>query len=235
MWHNSASNMKRGERMLKRAGIALAAILFLTSIALGQDGRFDASINGGEVFTNTTSGNAVTQSATAGPVIFGTFRYKLKAKHSLVFNLGRARNSQTYLAGDNFHVVNSISEVSGGYVFSPYPKAKFAPFFLAGGGALIFSPSSTWVFFPNLPNNVPDRVQVNLGASSQTELAFIYGLGVDYRLPMFPRFAFRMQYRGFLYKAPDFKVDANGGSMVNFFTGGREHMAEPSVGIVFRF
>jgi hypothetical protein len=221
--------------MLKWAGIALAVILLLTSIAVGQDGRFDASINGGEVFTNTASGNAVVQSATAGPVIFGTFRYKLRPKHSLIFNFGRARNSQTYLAGDNFHVVNSISEVTGGYVFSPYPKAKFAPFFLAGGGALIFSPSSTWVFFPNLPNNVLDRVQVNLGASSQTQLAFLYGLGVDYRLPRYPKVSFRMQYRGFLYKAPDFKVDANSGSMVNFFTGGREHMAEPSVGFVYSF
>lgn len=221
--------------MLKRAGTALAGILFLTSIALGQDGHFDASINGGEAFTNTVSGNSVTQSATAGPAIFGTFRYKLRPKHSLIFNFGRTRNSQTYLAGDNFHVVNSITEVTGGYVFSPCPKAKLAPFFLVGGGALIFGPSSTWVFFPNLPNNVLDRVQVNLGASNQTELAFLYGLGVDYQVPKYSKFAIRMQYRGFLYKAPDFKVDANAGSMVNFFTGGREHMAVPSVGLVFRF
>jgi len=221
--------------MLKRAGIALTVMFFLTSSALGQDGRFDASINGGEVFTNTASGNAVTQNATAGPVIFGTFRYNLKAKHSLIFNYGRKRNSQTYLAGGNFHVLNSISEVSGAYVFSPFPNGKFEPFILAGGGVLIFGPSSTWDFFPNLPDNVPDRVQVNLGAAKQTELAFLYGLGVDYRLPKFSRLSLRLQYRGFLYKAPDFKIDANSGSTVSFFTGGRQHMAEPSVGIVFRF
>ena len=100
-----------------------------------------------------------------------------------MFNFGRSRNSQTYQSGDNFHVLNSISEVSGAYLFSPFPNGKFEPFFLAGGGALIFSPSSTWVVFPDLPNNVPDRVQVNLGASRQTELAFLYGLGVDYKLP----------------------------------------------------
>ena len=221
--------------MLKRAGTALAVLFFLTSIAFGQDGRFDASINGGAAFTTTTTGNAITQGSTVGPIIFGTFRYKVRPKHSLVFNFGRARDSQTYLAGDNFHVVNSIYEFSGGYVFSPYPKAKFSPFFQVGGGALVFSPSSTWVFFPNLPNNVLDRVQVNLGASTQTELAFMYGLGVDYQLPRYSKFALRMQYHGFLYKAPDFKVDANSGSMVNFFTGGKEHMAVPSIGIVFKF
>jgi len=227
--------------MLKRAGIALAATIFLASFflastALGQDGRFDASINGGEVFTNTASGNSVLQGATAGPTIFGTFRYKFKSKHSLIFNFGRSKNSQTYeTIGRNFHVLSSISEITGAYVFTPLPNRTFEPFFLAGGGALVFSPNSTWVVFPDLPNNVPDRVQVNLGASSQTELAFLYGLGVDYKLPWFSRLSLRLQYRGFLYKAPDFKVDQNSGSTVNFFTDGRQHMAEPSIGFVFRF
>lgn len=220
--------------MLKQAGIALG-VLLLTSIALGQDGHFDASINGGATFTSTASGNSITQSATSGFNVFGTFRYKFKPKHSLVVNFGRARNSQTFLAGDNFHVLNSIAEYTGGYLFSPYPKAKFQPFLMAGGGALVFNPSSTWVFFPDLPNNVLDRVQVNLGAVKQTEVAFFYGLGVDYKLPWFTRVSLRMQYRGFLYKAPDFKVDQNSGSTVSFFTGGKEHMAEPSIGFVYRF
>ena len=221
--------------MIKRAAIVLAVILLSASIAVAQDGRFDASINGGATFTNTASGNAVTQSATSGLNVFGTFRYKFRPKHSLMFNYGRARNSQTYLAGDNFHVLNSISEFSGGYMFSPFPNSKVQPFFLAGVGALIFSPSSTWVFFPNLPNNMLNRVQVNLGAVRQTELAFLYGLGVDYKLPRLSRLSLRLQYRGFLYKTPDFKVDQNAGSTVSFFTGAREHTAEPSVGLVFRF
>jgi|HubBroStandDraft_6_1064221.scaffolds.fasta_scaffold601087_2 hypothetical protein len=232
--------------MLKRAGNGLAVTFFLTFLtcfltcflpraAFGQDGHFDASINGGEVFTNTVSGNSVVQSATDGPSIFGTFRYKFRPKHSMAFNFGRSRNSQTFQAGDNFHVVNSIIEVSGTYIFSPFPQSKFQPFFLAGGGALLFRPSSTWDFFPNLPLNVLDRVQVNLGASNQTQIAFLYGVGADYKLPWFTKVSLRMQYRGFLYKAPDFKVDANAGSQVNFFTGGKEHMAMPSIGFVYSF
>jgi hypothetical protein len=220
--------------MLKRAGIAVAAILILTSVALSQDGHFDVSINGGATFTNTPSGNSVVQSATSGPNVLGTFRYKFRPKHSFVFNYGHARNSQTYQTiGKDFHVLNSISEITGAYVFSPFPNSKFQPFLLVGGGGLVFSPSSTWVFFPNLPDNVPDRVQANLGASTQTQLAFLYGLGMDYRLPWFSRVALRLQYRGFLYKAPDFNVDQNSGSQVNFFTGAKEHMAEPSVGIAY--
>lgn len=221
--------------MLKRAWVTVAITLCLTSIALGQDGHFDASINGGATFTNTPSGNSVTQSATSGLNIFGTFRFKFRPKHSLAVNFGRARDSQTYQTGTDFHVVNSIAEYTGAYMFSPFPKSKLAPFFLAGGGALVFSPASTWVFFPNLPNNVLDRVQVDLGAKKQTELAFLYGLGVDYRLPMLSKVSLRLQYRGFLYKAPDFNVNPSAGSGVSFFTGAKEHMAEPSIGFVFRF
>jgi hypothetical protein len=241
--------MKRGYGMLKQARIALAepsllasfflaffSIFFLIPGAFGQDGRYDASLNGAAVFTTTATGNSVVQGATVGANIFGTFRYKFRPKHSLVFNFGRTRDSQTYQAiGNNFHVLNSISEVTGAYVFSPFPEAKFKPFVLAGGGALVFSPSSTWVFFPNLPNNVPNRVETSLGATSQTEVAFLYGLGVDYKLPWFTKVSLRLQYRGFLYKAPDFHIDQNGGSQVNFFTGGKQHMAEPTVGFVYTF
>jgi hypothetical protein len=41
--------------------------------------------------------------------------------------------------------------------------------------------------------------------------------------------ALRLQYRGLLYKVPDFHVPSL------FFTGAKGHMAEPSVGIVVKF
>lgn len=222
--------------MLKRAGIALAVTLLWTSMAHGQGGHFDASFNGGATFTNTASGNFVTQSATSGLNIFGTFRFKFNPKHSVAFNYGRSKNSQTYQTGDDFHVLNTIAEISGTYMFSPFHKGgKFNPFFLAGGGVLRFDPNSTWVFFPDLADGTHNRVQVNLGAVKQTQLTFIYGLGMDYQLPKVSRLALRVQYRGFVYKAPDFKVDQNSGSAVSFFTGARGHMAVPSVGLVFSF
>jgi len=218
--------------MLKQAGAVLAAVLFFASISLSQDNHLDASANGAGVFTKQSEGNGVTQSATVGMNIFGTFRVRFRPKHSFVFNYGRAKNSQTYQAGDNFHVLTTISEYSGAYVYSPARKGRFEPFVLAGVAALRFSPRSTWVFFPPLPNNIPNNVQVNLGAVKQTEAAFLYGVGVDYQLPVFRRFALRLQYRGFLYREPDFKVNS---STLNFFTGAYGHMAEPSLGLVFKF
>ncbi|HEX8812445.1 MAG TPA: hypothetical protein VF742_10675, partial [Terracidiphilus sp.] len=108
------------------------------------------------------------------------------------------------------------------------------PFFLVGAGALGFNPRSTWVFFPNLqPNNVPNHQQINVNAQSQYEAALLYGGGVDYKLPW--KFALRLQYRGLYYDNPNFKVNTLNGGAISFVAGNRGHMAEPSVGLVFRF
>jgi len=221
--------------MLRTAGLILAAFFFLTSVSLGQDGHFDFSANAGATFTKQSTGYGVTQSATKGSDFFGTFRVKFNQKHSLAFNYGRARDSQVFQTIDSFHVVSNISEYSFAYMFTPFRKGNFEPFLLAGAGELRFSPGSTWVFFPPLPNNIPNNIQVNLNAAKQAQLTYIYGGGVDYQLPRFNRFAIRLQYRGFIYKEPDFRVDTNSGSAVSFFTGTKGHMAEPSIGLVFKF
>jgi opacity protein-like surface antigen len=89
------------------------------------------------------------------------------------------------------------------------------------------------LILPDFVPGVPNRVQINLNAAKQTNLAYLYGAGMDYRLPW--RFALRLQYRGLIYNAPDFKVNPNSGSAVTFATGRKGHMAEPSIGLVFRF
>jgi hypothetical protein len=219
--------------MLKQAGSALTVLLFLSSLSFGQDGRYDVSVNESAIFTKQSSGSGITQSATIGAGGFATIRMKFKTKHSVIFDYGRAKNSQIYRTIDNFHVLSNISEYTGAYVFSPFRKGKFEPFVFVGGGLLTFGPRTTWVFFPPLANDIPNNIQVNFGAVKQRELAVLYGFGTDYRLPW--RFALRLQYRGLLYREPDFKVDATSGSSLSFFTGATSHMAEPSVGIVFKF
>lgn len=221
--------------MLKRALVAFAASLFISSICLAQDSRFDFSMNANALFTKQTSGNGITQTATDGWGGFGSIRARFNPKHSVVFSYGREKNSQLYQTVDTFHILDNISEYSFAYMFTPMTKGHWEPFLLGGIGALRFSPRTEWIFLPPLPGNVPDNIQVNLPAATQTQLAYVYGGGVDYRLPVFSRFAIRFQYRGFIYKAPDFKIDASSGSNLSFFTGARGHMAEPSIGLVFRF
>jgi len=220
--------------MLKKAGLIAAAWFLFTSPLVSQDkGHFDASFNAGAVFTKASSGNGIQQSATIGLDYFGTFRLRFKPKHSVIFNYGRAKNSQVYQTNFDYHVVTSTTEYSGAYVYNLFEKRKFESFLLAGVGVLKFSPQSTWLVLPDFVVGIPNRVQVNLNAANQTSLAFLYGGGVDYRLPW--RFALRLQYRGLLYNAPDFKVNPTSGSAVSFFTGSKGHMAEPSVGLVFKF
>jgi hypothetical protein len=220
--------------MLRSACIVVTAVFLITSLGVCQDkGHFDASFNAAAVFTGTANGNNIQQSATIGSNYFGTFRYRFKPKSSLIFNYGRAKNSQIFQTNFDFHVLNTITEYSGAFVYNFFEKGKFEPFVLLGGGALGFNPTSTWVFFPDFVNGVPNRVQINLNATKQTEIALLYGGGVDYVLAK--RFALRLQYRGFFYRIPDFNVNTVSGGAVSFTTGSRGHMAEPSVGMVFRF
>src|SRR5271167_2682182 len=206
--------------MLRRAWVVVAAVFLITSVGVCQDsGHFDASFNGAAVFTGTSNGNGIQQSATVGSNYFATFRFKFKPKHSLIFNYGRARNSQRYQTGFDFHVATINSEYTGAYVYSPLQKGRFEPFVLVGGGALSFSPQSTWLVLPDFIVDVPNRVQINLNAAKQTELAFLYGGGVDCRLLW--KLALRLQYRGLLYDAPDFKLNATSGGAVSFFTGSK--------------
>lgn len=222
--------------MFKPAVAVLAALFCFSSFSLSQDSHYDASVSGAPVFTKQSEGNGVTQGATIGVNVFGTIRVRFNPKHSMEFNYGRAKNSQTFQAGENFHVLSTISEYSGAYVYTPVQKGKFEPFLLAGGAALHFGPRSTWVFFPTLPpDNLPNNVLTNVGASGQNEFAFLYGVGVDYQLPVYAKFALRLQYRGFLYREPDFNVNSGIGHPLSFFTGAYGHMAEPSIGLVFRF
>jgi opacity protein-like surface antigen len=220
--------------MLRSAWVVVAAVFLLTSLGVSQDdGHFDGSFNGAAVFTRQTDGNGIRQSATIGSNYFGTFRFRFRPKHSLIFNYGRAKNSQVYQSDFDYHVLTTITEYSGAYVYSPFRKGRFEPFALVGAAALRFNPTSTWVVFPDFADNVPNRVLINLGAAKQTGAAVLYGAGVDYQLH--GRFALRLQYRGFFYQVPDFKVNTASGGAVSFAAASRGHMAEPSIGLVFRF
>jgi opacity protein-like surface antigen len=223
--------------MLKQVGMAVAILFFLTSLALCQtQGHYDASFNSALIFTRSSDANAVQQSATIAANYFGTFRLRLnkKSKNSLIFNYGYAKNSQVYQTNFNYHQLDTIHEYTAAYVRNFYEKGKFQPFFLIGAGALGFYPRSTWVFFPPIqPNNIPNNIQINVNATSQWEPAILYGGGVDYALPW--KFALRLQYRGLIYNNPSFNVNNLNNSAISFVSGYRGHMAEPSIGLVFRF
>jgi opacity protein-like surface antigen len=64
------------------------------------------------------------------------------------------------------------------------------------------------------------------GAQRQAKAAFVYGGGADYDLTR--HLSLRAEYRGFVYKRPDFGLS-------NLNPDVTAHTAQPSAGIVIRF
>jgi outer membrane immunogenic protein len=217
--------------MLRTSGTVLAAVFLLTSIGRSQDNRFDISLGGGPVITNQVTGNGTTLTPTKSGAVLVTGRYRFSERNSLELNYGHTADSQIFFTPPlTYRIRSTIAEYSGAYVFSFLQSDKVEPFVFAGAAAL--------VFYPGYALNTVNNVQTYLPASQQTKPSFLYGGGLDWRLfsrvPLLRRssltnhLALRLQYRGLVYKAPDFKVQ-------NLFTGARGHMAEPTLGVVVKF
>jgi opacity protein-like surface antigen len=85
------------------------------------------------------------------------------------------------------------------------------PYLLAEGGALVFDPTG-------------DGLSGVAGAQRQVTGAFAYDGGADF--PLLPHVALRAEYRGLVYRAPNFGLST-------LTTNTMTHTAEPSAGIVF--
>jgi opacity protein-like surface antigen len=202
--------------MFRRICAVMVCLMVAAAVAGAQDGRLDAAISGFGFFTKDASGNKVSQTSTnsGGPLL--SLRYFMGTHSGLEFNYGHTRNSQFYsttvpsLADQQ----TNIHEFSADYVYKLGKIWKVNPFVMGGGGVLLFSPVSSSTIL-----GVP-------GASRQAEGTFLYGAGLDYHL--LGRLGLRLQYRGFLYRAPDF-------FNTTFSTGKWTQSAEPAVGLTFRF
>jgi hypothetical protein len=130
-------------------------------------------------------------------------------------NYGYDRNTQEYFGGfGESRVQANVHAVTGDLVFKlPLPIRRISTYALTGGGDLIFDPTG------NNSGSVP-------GASPQGKGAFLYGAFADDALTR--HFSLRAEYRGFVYKSPDFGLSA-------LNTDSWTHTAQPSAGIVFRF
>ncbi len=203
--------------MLKKAVFLLAMGWLLSSRALCQENTVDVALSGAGALGKVSSGNQVVQNVTNSFGILATLRLRFSPHSSIALNYGHTPDSQLYTtAGINYRVQDKVTEFSGVYMLNVFQSAKLEPFALAGLGALMFSPSGTFI----------NELQAPLQSVKQTELATIVGAGFDYRLPW--RFALRVQYRGLIYSAPDFKNSTR-------FTGAKGYYNEPSLGLVFKF
>jgi opacity protein-like surface antigen len=204
--------------MIRRAGVLAGTIfLFLNLVMSAQESRHEVSLQGTGFFTSSTSGNGTSYDATQTGGFLGTYRYHINHWISAEAAYGYDGNTQKYLylSSSSFRIQSGIHQFTGSLVVNlpSSPKSKLNPYFLAGGGALLFEPTG------NQFNSLS-------GAQSQTKGAFVYGGGVNYAIRK--GISLRAEYRGLVYRTPDFGF---GALMTNAVT----HTAVPSAGLSFRF
>jgi opacity protein-like surface antigen len=128
-------------------------------------------------------------------------------------NYGYTRNTQNFITlGGPSSLRADFHEITGALVAHiPVNVRSVRPYVLGGGGALVFDPTDKFIV---------------TGADRQTRGTFVYGGGANFDITN--NFGVRAEYRGLVYKVPDFGL-----SQLNLdkFT----HLAQPSVGFFFRF
>jgi opacity protein-like surface antigen len=197
------------------AGLVILLTLLLTLGATAQESRSEISLEGTGFFTRDTSGQGISRTSTdTGGFLVG-YRYHINRWLAAEGDYGFDRNTQKYFGSfGQSRVQANVHTVTGDLVVKlPLPIKRLSPYALAGGGSLIFDPTG------NRGGTIP-------GAGSQGRGAFLYGAGADYALTR--HFSLRAEYRGYVYKDPDFGLRA-------LNTNSWTHTAQPSAGIVFHF
>src|SRR6266478_3816585 len=195
---------------------AVVVVFVFGTTAMAQvENPSQVTIQGTALITKDTTGGTTSHSATeSGGFLLG-YSYQFSRWAGVEGNYGFTRNTQNYLGSfggsslqANFH------EITGAFVAHiPVNAPRVRPYALAGAGALVFNPTD-------------DAKSINAGIDRQTKAAFVYGGGANFDITR--NFGVRAEYRGLVYKAPDFKLESLNLDKVT-------HLAQPSVGFFFRF
>ena len=209
---NGMQRRKLTSRLLLAGLISLVPI-----VAAAQEIRSEVSVQGTGIFTQEANGRGMRETATETGGVLAGYRYHINRWLSAEAVYGWNRNSQEFTsAAGSGRVQADVHQAMGGFVIGvPLArKYKVQPYLLAEGGALVFRPTSA-------SGNIP-------GANQQVAGAFAYGGGFDYPIPGLRKVAMRFEYRGLVYKAPDF-------GLAQLKTDTWTHTAQPSAGLVYHF
>ncbi len=197
---------------MKRVTLAIIlAILGISSWA--QETRNEVTLQGSGFFNKKTTNGGITNEPTNSGGVMAGYRFNVKKWLSVEGDYDYFRNSQkSWSIGGSTSIPMNVHAATGAAIVKlpsfKVPAVKIvSPFVLSGGGGMFFDPREGAV-------------------SEQTRGAFLYGGGLD--LPVAKHIDLRAQYRGFVYKAPDFE-------MASFKIDKYTHSAVPSAGLVFKF
>ena len=207
-----------------RKGSVLSAVAFIflfVASGVAQDFKSEVSIQGTANLPKNSTNIDIPHDATkSGGFLIG-YRYHLNSWVAVQGDYGYTRDTQKYF--DPFFgetdIQANIQQLTGEAVITAPSHSRVRPYALAGIGGLFFRPT-------NSENNVAFVGIGNNTGNNQAKPAFVYGGGVDFDVSRF--LALRAEYRGLLYKIPDFQLF---GLASDNFT----HLAQPSIGLVWRF
>ena len=192
-----------------------AVTLVLAGTAMAQEEmRSQVNLQFTGLIPKDSSGNGITDHTTRSGGLLAGYTFNLNRWTAVESDYGYSRNTQTYSGLFGTSALQAdVHELMGVFVLRiPAGVRKVRPYALAGAGALRFDPTS------NL-GNTP-------GALAQSKGIFVYGGGVNFDVAR--HMGVRAEYRGLLAKAPDF-------NLTGLTLGTMNHIAQPSVGVFFRF
>lgn len=204
-----------GRGLTGLAAVLVALIVFSTGAMAQVEHPSQVSFQGTALITKDSTADSSSsshRSTKSGGLLVG-YSYQFNSWAGAEGNYGYTRNTQNYLGSIGQSSIQAdIHELTGSFVAHiPVGVANVRPYALAGAGALIFDPT--------------DKFLVN-GIERQTKATFVYGGGVNFDLTH--NFGVRAEYRGLIYKIPDFTFNSLNLDKVT-------HLAQPSVGFFFRF
>jgi outer membrane immunogenic protein len=197
-----------------KKSVLLLLLLPLVAVAgFAQESRQDISVSGSALIPPYIAGNGAQLHATVGFGGLVSYRYLLTPRSGLELNYQYGQEVQHFTNPTNNNIIHDrFMEVSGAYVYS-FNFRNWNPFVEAGVGGFIYRPI--------------DDQKTNLqGLSGSTNVGGLYGAGIAYEIS--PSFDIRAEYRGLIYKTPNFGV-------TNFRTNRYYNVSDPVIGIAYHF
>jgi len=166
-------------------------------------------------YVSETATPYVKQKSTLGLGLYVGYRYLLTPNQAAEANYsyGRFTNKfTTSFGGRNARIHASMQEATFAYVRT-FPFKRFNPFLEGGGGIVFISPIPTGT--------------TSLDTELTHQLTFLFGGGIAYELS--PSWDLRVQYRGQVFKTPDFGLSSQ------FPLSRRYIVSEPAIGFAYHF
>jgi outer membrane immunogenic protein len=192
----------------------LGALMLMASLGYAQESRQDISLSAIGILTPQVNGNAVQLNTTKTVGFLASYRYMLTPRSALELNYSFGQYSSKYSTSflPNVRIHTRQQEITGAYVYTLNFR-NFNPFVEAGVGGLLFTP-------------IRDYRTTNFDTRQNTNIGALFGGGLAYELS--PSWDVRVQYRGFVVKAPDF-------GLANFKTNRWEVVSMPTIGMAYHF